>query len=214
MLTGYFLKKYPFPHTVLLVLWLNLPWIALLLLTPYSEWFWYPFWWLNLQTVWLGYCCFDDGLSFLVHQVLSIELFFILTTAWLCGYAERDTMETNTTMRARYNLIEASLQNTLQTPMWMGFNETDAKVYFRLWCDAWVMSEGDNGQRQTKFRRLAKLHSLPMSFAPMFRRRFMFCCIMACVAVVCKIVWSVYEWYTVNTHLDELNAMLLSMSKK
>ena len=214
-LTGFFLSKYGMAHKVLLVLWLNLPFMGLMLLTyPYSEFFWYPYWWLNLQTAWLAYCCFEDGLTLLVDQVVWIEFFFLLVAAFFLDYSNTDERA----MRERYDCIWALLESddTLKRtdiPMSVGFSENDTRIYFDILVRVSGQPESCSAERMRKFRRLAMLYSLPMSFRPMLRRRLFLLCIVSVVATSFWCVWYMSKSYSVNNHRDELRARLSSKSK-
>jgi hypothetical protein len=216
-LTGFYLSRYGLLHKMVLVFWLNLPYMGVLLLTyPYSEFFWYPCWFLNLQTAWLVFCCFDYGLTQLVDKVLWVEFLFVLTTAFFCGYTD---IVDDKASKERMQYIEQMLDNekTLQTRgfvLFIGFSEDEARMYFKILAKFIQKTETYDRDRRNKWRGLAMLYSLPMSLLPMLRRRVLFCVVMSCVALIAWIVWFLYNWNAVSTHKSELHAMLQKKHEK
>jgi hypothetical protein len=206
-----------------LVFWLNLPYMGVVWLMgvfsstyPYSEFFWYPYWFLNLQTAWLVFCCFDYGLTQLVDQVLWVEFLFVLTTAFFCGYTDiHDDAASKERMQSIQNMLDN--EQNMQRRGFVLFSrptEDEARIYFKILAQVIQKPETLDRERKNKWRGLAMLYSLPMSFFPMLRRRLLFCVVMSCFALIPLIVWCLYKWNAVSTHKSELHAMLEKKHEK
>lgn len=214
--TGYFLSKYGWVHKLGLVLWLNAPFLLFTWFTyEYSEILFYPYWFLNVQTAWLMYCCFEKGLTLLVDKVMWAEYYWILSVPWIFGFCcpTDHEIENNAEIKDLHQRIWSLLnsedaRNRMPTPIDVGFSYNKTRVYVRILMGVIQEPENNYTAMMKKYRRLALLYALRMSFFPMLMMRLYCWAIVFVLCVGCVFVCEglsfciskVYGWHYTNEY--------------
>ena len=215
--TAYYLMKYGFAHRVALVVWLNLPFLAVMWLAqPYSDLFWYPYWWLNLQTAWCVYSFFEDGLNLLVQKVIWIDIYVILLTAYLSDFVltDADIKKCRATKQLHdeiWRVLHDDEALRRGTPRFLGFGEMHTGLFFNILTKVIDEPERFNADRVRKAQRLAMLFSLPMSFFPMLKWRLLFWSIVAGVYMLVLLIVCVWNACSANQYKKQFDREIEKM---